>query len=168
MNKFSHRAMFLSAFIITASMLSITFYLQNYDGFVPCPLCILQRMTLGILSIIFFFGGVLPIKKMGNIFLSVSASLVTLIGMILSGRQVWLQHLPPDKNADCGVSLQYLLNVLPFDQVISKIFQGTAECSQKGWEFLHLSLAEWSLICFVGLFIFCVFIIFYRRLSPLL
>jgi len=157
MNKLSQRALYLIGFLLTAALLGITFYLQSYDGFIPCPLCILQRMTLCLLGIIFFLGCALNLKKIGHIFLSLLASSITLIGIFLSGRQVWLQHLPVNENTDCGVSLRYLINVLPFDQVISKILRGTAECSQKGWEFLHFSLAEWSLFCFIGFLFFCLF-----------
>lgn len=157
MKKISLRRHYFISFIFTAVLLGITFYLQNFDGFIPCPLCILQRITLAILGIIFFVGCVFRFKQIGNILLASLASLFALIGVLLSGRQVWLQHLPPDKNADCGASLQYLIHVLPFDQVISKVLQGTAECAQKGWEFLNLSLASWSLICFIGFFIFSLF-----------
>ncbi len=150
------RGIFLLGFLLTTILLGVTFYLQNYAGFVPCPLCILQRITLGVLGVIFFLGVVLPGKKWGVIFFSVLGSVVSLIGIVLSGRQVWLQHFP-SKHADCGASLQYLIQALPFDQVISKIMYGTAECSQKGWEFLHLSLAEWSLISFLGFLCICLF-----------
>jgi|SRR5579872_1251105 len=155
MNKYSPRVSYLIAFMVIAIMLGITLYLQNFEGFIPCPLCILQRIALGILGILFFVGFIFNPKKAGNIFLSILAGLFALSGAFLSGRQVWLQHFP-DKNADCGASLQYLIRALPVDQVLSKILHGTAECAQKGWEFLHLSLAEWSLICFVGFFIFCL------------
>lgn len=157
MNKISQRKLNVIGFIIAAILIGTTFYLQQFDGFIPCPLCILQRITLGLLGIVFFIGAVFSFKKTGQIILSTFASLVALLGTFLSGRQVWLQHLPPDKNADCGASLQYLIHVLPFDQVISKILQGTAECAQKGWEFFNLSLASWSLICFIGFFIFCLY-----------
>jgi disulfide bond formation protein DsbB len=117
-------------------------------------------MTLALLGILFLTGSLLPFRKTANLFLSGLTSLVSLLGIFLSGRQVWLQHLPPDKNADCGASLQYLIHVLPFDQIISRILKGTAECAQKSGEFLLLSLAEWSLICFTGFFIFCLYLTF--------
>ncbi len=156
MNTSSQRKSYLIGFIVTAILLSVTFYLQQFEGFIPCPLCILQRMTLGLLGAMFLIGAILNVKKIGNSLLSLLAALIALLGTFLSGRQVWLQHLPPDKNADCGASLQYLMHVLPFDQLISRILQGTAECTQKGWTFLHISLAGWSLICFIGFFVFCL------------
>jgi disulfide bond formation protein DsbB len=156
MNKISERRYYFLGFIITIIVLGVTYYLQDFDGFIPCPLCILQRITLTLLSILFLIGSIFAFKKIGNFLLSFFASLISLLGIFFSGRQVWLQHFP-NKNADCGASLQYLIHVLPFDQVVSKVLQGTAECAQKGWEFLTLSLAEWSLICFVGFFLFCMF-----------
>lgn len=159
MKKLSLRTLYFMGFILTASLLCITFYLENFDGFVPCPLCILQRIILVLLGIVFLMGMLFAVKRLGNMLLSLLASVFALIGIFLSGRQVWLQHMPPDKNADCGANLQYLIHVLPFDQVLAKILHGTAECAQKGWEFLQLSLAEWSLICFIGFFILSLFLI---------
>ncbi len=151
------RLFYVIGFIITALLLGTTFYLQNVEGFTPCPLCILQRVTLCLLSTVFFVGSVLDPQKKGNLFLGLLSALLSLIGIFFSGRQVWLQHFSSDKNADCTASLQYLLHVLPFNQVISKIFQGSGECTKRSWEFLNLSLAEWSLICFIVFFIACLF-----------
>lgn len=156
MKMLSQRAAYLLGFIITVALLSMTFYLQKFDGFVPCPLCILQRLALACLGVMLLLGWMAGNRKISSLLIGILASLFSLIGILLAGRQVWLQHLPPDKNADCGVSLEYLINALPFDQVVSRVLRGSAECSQKGWEFLQLSMAEWSLICFIAFFLFCL------------
>ncbi len=153
MNMPSERSTYFLGFIFSVLLLGITFYIQRFDGFTPCPLCILQRFALISFSGFFFLGFVFGRQKFVSLFMSIFASLVSLIGILLSGRQVWLQHLPASRHEDCGASLSYLIQALPFDQVIVKIMQGTAECSKKGWDFLHLSLAEWSLIVFVILFL---------------
>lgn len=159
MKRLSRRPLYLIGFLCTVVLLGIAFYLQQFDGFAPCPLCILQRMTLALLGILFLIGSIFSFKKSGALFLGILMSLVAFMGIFLSGRQVWLQHLPPDKNADCGASLQYLIHVLPFDQIISRVLTGTAECAREGGTFFLLSLAEWSLLCFIGFFIFSVFLI---------
>jgi disulfide bond formation protein DsbB len=156
MNMLSHRTTYFWGSLIAFALLGMTFYLQKFDGFIPCPLCILQRVTLGTLCVIFLLGWIFSQRKWLMLVIDLLANLVSIIGILLSGRQVWLQHLPASDNADCGVSLQYLIHALPFDQIIAKIIQGTAECSQKSWEFLNLSLAEWSLICFIFFFLFCL------------
>ena len=156
MTRLSERSTYLLSFLLTAGLLGITFYLQKFDGFIPCPLCILQRITLGSLYVIFLLAWLLGTKKIVSFVFALLASLISLLGILLSGRQVWLQHLPKDKNAGCGVSLQYLMHALPFKEVVAKVMQGTAECSEKGWEFLNLSLASWSLIWFVIFFGLCL------------
>jgi protein dithiol:quinone oxidoreductase len=150
MNMLSRRFVYFLGFIAITLLLSGAFYLEKYDGFNPCPLCVLQRIDVAFLGIVFFMGAVIPFKKIGSVILGFISLFVALIGIFLAGRQVWLQHLPPNSNADCGVSLQYLMHVLPLDEVMKKVLQGTAECSQTGWELMHISLAEWSLACFVG------------------
>ncbi|HSW93099.1 MAG TPA: disulfide bond formation protein B [Gammaproteobacteria bacterium] len=159
MKRLSQRRLYLIGFLFILALLGIAFYLQQFDGFAPCPLCILQRITLALLGMLFFIGSVFSFKKVGTFFWGMLTSLVALLGVFLSGRQVWLQHLPPDKNADCGASLQYLIHVLPFDQIISRVLTGTAECGREGGTFFLLSLADWSLLCFIGFFIFCLFLI---------
>jgi disulfide bond formation protein DsbB len=152
----SLRWTYLFGFILITILLSVAFFLQTYEGIQPCPLCILQRIDMALLGVVFFFGIVSNVKKAGHLFISLFASLISLAGIFLSGRQVWLQHLPMDKNADCGASFQYLMHVLPLDQLITKILQGTAECSQVGSQFLYLSMAEWSLLWFIVFFILCL------------
>ncbi len=145
----SLRMTYFICFMIVAFLIATSVYLQKYDGIIPCPLCLLQRIDLALLGILFFFGCAFSIKRCGAWFVGVLALIVSSAGILLAGRQVWLQHLPPDKNADCGVNLQYLLHVLPYDQVFAKIMQGSAECAQKSWQFLSISLAEWSLLFFI-------------------
>ena len=150
----SQRMAYLIGFIIILILIGVGFYLQIYDGITPCPLCILQRMTLGMLGVIFFFGAVVKTKKFGQRFIASFAMIISLLGIFLSARQVWLQHLPFDKNSDCGASLNYLLHVLPLTEVAQKVLAGSAECSVINWQFLHLSLADWSLCWFILLLIF--------------
>jgi len=152
---FSPRLTYLIGFIIVCISMGATAYLQTHYGITPCPLCILQRIVLALLGIVFFFGATLQLKKVGRIFFDVLASAFATMGVLLAGRQVWLQHMP-SQGTDCGASLQYMLQALPLNQVLQKVFAGSAECSRVDWRFLSLSLAEWSLICFVVLLFIAV------------
>lgn len=153
MKMLSYRTISFIGFVLTLALLGLSFYLQVYEGFTPCPLCILQRLGMAILAILFLLGVIL---KKGRLLIAFLAGLISLSGILLAGRQIWLQHLPPNSSADCGMSLQYLMHVLPFDQVIKKVLEGTAECSQTGWQWLGISLAEWSLVWFIFFFIICL------------
>lgn len=150
--KLSSRVLYVVGFLIIAMLLGLSVYLQTHDGVTPCPLCILQRIVLGFLGVVFFFGAALNLKRWGRLFISVLATLVAGCGIFLAGRQVWLQHISSMNHTECGASLQYMLQILPLNEVIAKIFQGGAECAQVTWRFLNFSLAEWSLFWFILLF----------------
>ena len=85
-------------------------------------------------------------------------------GMGFAGRQVWLQHFPTLDQNECGVSLTYMAKVLPFNQLLDKILQGTAECTKVGFEFLHFNMAEWALIWFIVFFFFSIYL-FLREMA---
>jgi protein dithiol:quinone oxidoreductase len=72
-------------------------------------------------------------------------------GAALAGRQVWLQSLPKDQVPACGMGLDYMLDTLPFTDVLRKVLEGSGECAEKSWEFLHLSIAGWTLVFFIAM-----------------
>ena len=141
------RLSYLLGFVAAGILLATSIYLQFYDGFVPCPLCELQRVAFALLGILFFIGLFLYTNSWGRRLTNIFIFITTLAGAFFAGRQIWLQHFP-SANTECGVSLSYMMKVLSFNELLQKIFEGTAECSQSGWTFMSLNMAEWSLICF--------------------
>lgn len=165
MKSLSYRFICFIGFSLIAVLLMLAFSIEEYYSINPCPLCILQRVDLVFLGIIFLFGASLNLNKAGQIFIGIFVSIISLSGIALALRQVWLQHLPPNSSSDCGASLQYLMKILPFDQVVRKVLEGSAECSQTTWEFLHISMAGWSLIWFVIFFLFGVYLLT-KKIKP--
>lgn len=146
--------------MIIVLLLTTSAYLQMFDGFAPCPLCTLQRFAFFLLGFWFFFGIFLHEKRWGRIFVNMLAAVTAILGILLAGRQIWLQHTMPANSNECVVSLQYMLEAFPLSQVIQKVLlEGSAECTKRGWEFLHLNMAEWSLVWFAVLFLMIVTII---------
>lgn len=152
----SIRLTYLLGFITILTVLSLGAYLQAYEGISPCPLCILQRITFAILGIVFFVGMTAYLQTILHIITSLFAAALSMIGALLAGRQAWLQHLPPNQNGDCGASLEYMLRAFPLNEVFHRVVKGGTECSLVEWKLLGLSLADWSLICFAGLFILSI------------
>ncbi len=154
------RSTYLLGFIAISVLLLTSLYLQFFEGIIPCPLCTLQRLSFGLLGLWFLIGMALHAKRGARLFINFLCSITSVIGIFFAGRQIWLQHFPSPDNAECGVSLQYLMQVLPMNQVFQKIFEGSAECSRRGWEFLHLNMAEWALIWFILFFLItlCLFL----------
>lgn len=155
----SKRFLYGLGFFIVCLLLLTGMYIQKVDGFNPCPLCMLQRFVFALLGLFFLIGVFVHKQKIISMVVDMAAFLLSLAGIFFAGRQIWLQHfLPPDAN-ECGVSIQYMLQVLPFHEVLVKIFQGSAECTQDGWRFLFLNMAEWSMIWFVFFLIFSFYLI---------
>lgn len=158
------RSTYFIGFLMISILLLTSIYLQLFEGILPCPLCTLQRLSFGLLGIWFIIGILIHAKRPGRLFINFMCGLTSSLGVFLAGRQVWLQHFPSANNSECGVSLQYMMQVLPVNQVFQKIFEGTAECSQRGWEFLRLNMAEWALICFI-LFLILALYLFIKELK---
>ena len=71
-----------------------------------------------------------------------------------AGRQVWLQHQPSDQLPSCLPSLDYMVDVLPVFEMLTLLFSGTADCAKVTWTFLGLSIAECTLLAFIGFALF--------------
>jgi disulfide bond formation protein DsbB len=152
------RKIYFAGFIIVVAILLTSIYFQVFDGIMPCPLCILQRFSFGILGVLFLIGMACS-KHVCHMIINILCALASLLGIALAGRQVWLQHFPSANSSECGVSLEYMMQVLPMNEVVQKIFSGSAECTQRGWEFLNLNMAEWALICFAGFLLLSIYLI---------
>lgn len=153
---FSYRLVNLWSFLAVVGLLAGAAYLQYFQNIIPCPLCLFQRLAFAVLGIVVLIGALFRLNTLGRIMISSLAFSVSLLGMITAGRQVWLQHVPPSPMETCGTSLSYMLDVLPVTDVIAKVFQGGSECSLVGWQIFGLSLAEWSMLCFIGFVVISV------------
>jgi len=154
----------LLGFVITASMFGAAMYMQHVMYLDPCPLCIVTRVIVLILAVLFL--GAFVINPMGNGMRKVFGGLFTLAslsGVIVSSRHSWLQHFPPSSEASCGPGLSYWMDNLPAWNVVENVFKGTAECSAVSWTFLSLSIPEWSLIFFIGFLFFSLRLLFKGR-----
>ena len=148
----SQRWLYSIAFLTIVLLLLFSVYLQIFKGVIPCPLCTLQRLTFGLLGIIFVIGVLVARFRISRFVINGCAAFTSLLGIFLAGRQIWLQHFPSAATEECGVSIQYMMQILPLREVIPKIFQGSVECSQQGWSFFYLDMAEWAFIWF-GIFL---------------
>ncbi|AOY89050.1 disulfide bond formation protein DsbB [Marinobacter salinus] len=140
-------------FVVCAGLLGVAFYMEHVMGLEPCPLCWLQRfgfMGAGAVSLLAFLHGPkgFGIRIYGGL-LAVTAG----AGLGVAGRQLWLQSLPADQVPACGPSVEYMLEVLPFFEVLSTALRGTGDCAEVVWRFLGLSIPGWTAVFFALLVI---------------
>jgi disulfide bond formation protein DsbB len=80
-------------------------------------------------------------------------------GIGIAGRHVWLQNLPPDQVPDCGMGLNYMLETMPFGQVLAQVFYGSGECAEVDWLFLGLSMPAWTLLWYTGITVVTIIVL---------
>ncbi|MBX3708405.1 MAG: disulfide bond formation protein B [Gammaproteobacteria bacterium] len=152
------RSTYLLGLGAVSALLLTSIYFQLFEGMMPCPLCTLQRIAFILLGILFLAGTLTHSKHLVRLIINTLCLLVSIAGIFFAGRQVWLQHFPSANNTECGVSIQYMMHVLSMNEVLEKVFAGSAECTQRGWEFLHLNMAEWALLWFIGFSIMAIYL----------
>jgi len=149
---------YLAGFLICGGLILYALYLQYYEYQNPCPLCLLQRVVYIALMVVFLLGALHGPRRTGAVVYSTLLVLVSLIGAGVAARHVWLQHLPKDKVPECGPGLGYILDRFPLVNALEKIFRGSGECAEAGWRLMGLSIAEWSLVWFILLGAYAVFV----------
>jgi disulfide bond formation protein DsbB len=132
-----------------AALLGYGFYLQYFDGQDPCPLCLVQRGFYFGLLFVFLAAAIHGPKRVGGIVYGLLGLLLAAGGAGTAGRQVWLQHLPPELVPKCGPDLYYMLDNFPLAKTVTNLFKGSGQCAEVTWRALGLSIAEWSLGFFV-------------------
>jgi disulfide bond formation protein DsbB len=140
-----------------ALLLGYGYYLQYGKGLEPCPLCLLQR---GFFYAVLAVFAVAAIHGRGKIVYASLAALLAAGGIAAAGRQVWLQHLPPDQVPQCGPDLFFMLENFPLSRTLKTLISGTGECAVVDWTFLGLSIAEWSAVWFAALFCYALWLAF--------
>lgn len=148
--KFTYRQLNLFAFLATILMIFSALALQVWYHLNPCPLCILQRVAFMLLAVLFLIAAILPQFARRFYWQPSLIIIVSLSGLGVALRQLWLQHLPAGMAPSCGPGLNYLLENFPLSQVTHMVLWGSGECAIVDWRFLGLSMAGWSAICLLG------------------
>jgi disulfide bond formation protein DsbB len=145
-------------FLACAGLIGFALYLQHYQNQDPCPLCILQRVVYIVLMAVFLVAALHGPARTGALIYGGLLLVTAGIGAAIASRHVWLQLLPPDRVPECGPGLEFTLRKFPLYQALEKIFAGSGQCAEGGWKFLGLTIAGWSLVWFVVLGAFAVYL----------
>lgn len=156
---------YLVGFAVCAALLAFAYYLQYVEYQEPCPLCLLQRAVYYSMAAVFVVGAIHGPGAVGASIYSAILLLLASGGVVVAGRQVWLQLLPKDQVPACGPGLNYLLERFPLADALKRVFAGSGECAESGWSFLGLTIAGWSLVWFVllGALAVVVAVVAWRR-----
>jgi disulfide bond formation protein DsbB len=135
--------------LLPVLLLAFGLYLQHVVGLEPCPMCIVQRYLMCLITLV-AAGGAMR-KGTGSHLLSWAAALVlSLMGAYVAARQSWLQWYPPEE-VSCGRDFYGMIETFPLKRAIPMIFRGGGDCTQVDWTLLGGSIANWSFLAFVGM-----------------
>lgn len=154
----SPRRVFTVLSAVCIGLLAFGLYLQHVVGLVPCPMCIVQRYALFLIAIIAGLTALSDKKGFhigGAVLLLASAG----FGAFVAARQSWLQWYPPEV-VTCGRDFYGMIENFPLQRAVPMIFKGSGDCSKVDWTFLGGSIANWSFVCFTGIAVLSLALIF--------
>jgi disulfide bond formation protein DsbB len=139
----------LLGFLACVGLLGYAYFAQYVLRLDPCPLCIFQRVGVLALGLLFMLAAVHGPKRWGRTVYAVLIALTALATIGVAVRQLYIQSLPAGSVPSCGAGLDYMLKVLPLQEVLSKVLSGSGECAKVDWRLFGLAMPAWVLIAAV-------------------
>lgn len=136
--------------LVCFALLAVAFYMEYQMMLEPCPLCMMQR-------IVFFSVGVVSLlsacraRPSWHRKLAWPIIVLSLLGVALALRHLYLQNLPADELPACLPGLSYMVEVFPWQDVMQAMILGTGDCGEVTWTFLGISIPGWTLVAFAGM-----------------
>ncbi len=135
----------------TLSLLIIisSFIMQYGFKLEPCSLCIIDRVVVIGMAILFFIAFLHNPKRVWQLIYSLLGFLMAVIGIAVTARHLWLLQLPPEQVPECGPGLSYLIDTMPLKDALTIVLKGSSECTKNVPYFLGLSLPLWTMVAFI-------------------
>ncbi len=145
---FSSRTVFLSLAIAALSLLGAGLLLGELLHLHPCYFCNFQRLLYLVLAFFALCGALIPNwPRLWSALVGLTAG----GGVLIAAQHSWMQYAP-SLVTECGFGeptlIEQIINGL--SSIWPFMFMVTGFCTNKEWDFLGLSLANWSGLCFLG------------------
>ncbi|MDW5377400.1 disulfide bond formation protein B [Halomonas sp. HP20-15] len=141
----------LAGLAFCALMMAVALALQYVVGLEPCPLCIFQRIAVIAAALVFLVAAIHNPRGWGGGVYGLLGLVAVAGGIAVAGRHVWLQSLPADQVPSCGPGLDYMMEVMPMWDVLSRVLSGSGECAAVEGVWLGVTLPQWTLVGFLVL-----------------
>ncbi len=145
------RSLFFLVFIACAMVIGTVVYLQRVFGLTPCVLCLWQRAAFAVSGLLAVVAALHSPGSLGCRIYAALILLVTLLGAVVAGGQVWLQTATPDEAIALLAFAEHVLAALARLDLVDGLHQHTVMCAEIFWTLFGISLPEWSLLAFVAL-----------------
>ena len=155
---FSGKSGYLLGFVGSFGLVALALWIQTRYQLNPCPLCISQRMVFMGLGLLFLITAFVKANTLLSKFFTLLLVLTALGGAGVAIRHWWLQAHRDSIIADCGVGFDYMFENFPLQKALTLVFRGTGDCAAIDWTFLGLSLPQMSLLAYLGLAVYAVYL----------
>ena len=162
--RWNFRPQMLLGFLCCAALLAYALHVQYNMLMFPCPLCILQRAAFVLMGVFFLVAGLHSPGPFGRKFYVLLIALAAALGAGIAGFHLRIQYLPSNDIPLCaGLGLEYMIEAMPLQEVVQRVFTPSGECAKIDWQWLGLSMPGWTLLWYLGLGIGALWAGFRRR-----
>ncbi len=155
------RAWFVTLGLGCLGLVAFGMELQNMLRLSPCPLCIFQRVLYIVIAVIGLLGFAFPVGRL--LWCALIVALAAL-GFGVAAYQTWMQafpHLAPECSFTDPNIFERIVDWLGMQ--MPSLFLATGFCTSREWEFLGLSMANWSVVIFAAIALYATLL--FRRKS---
>ena len=147
---FTPRGLFAATGVAAAGLVAGGLVLAYTMNLAACPLCILQRMLYLLLVFEAIGAWALAGPALPRRAAALGMTATALTGAGIAAYQTWLQRFA--KGVSCTADQPWWESFVNWaGSQWPLMFEASGLCSEAGWKFLGLSIAEWSLIAFTSM-----------------
>lgn len=158
MSRLSPRLLFLGLFLICTGLLAYGLYLQHVVGLEPCPMCVMQRYAFALIGAVALLAAAHGPQRNGTVVYGLLTLASAVAGAAVAAQQTRLQLQPPSL-AECGPGFAYMMESFGLAEALPMIFSGAGDCAASDWTFLGLTIANWSLLCFIAIALYSLWLV---------
>ncbi len=155
------RAWFATLGLGCLGLVAVGMEMQALLHLAPCPLCIFQRLLYIVIGLVGLLGFCLPA---GRMLWAALAGGFGLLGFGVAAYQTWMQAYP-ELAPECSFTDPNLIERLVdwLGMAWPSMFLATGFCTSRDWEFLGMSMANWSALVFAGIVAYAAWLFMRRR-----
>jgi disulfide bond formation protein DsbB len=147
---FTPRGLFAATGLTAVGLVAGGLILAHTMNLAACPLCILQRMLYLLLALEAVAAWALAGSVLTRRVAALGMLATTLTGVWIAAYQTWLQRWA--KGVSCTADQPWWEAFVNWaGSQWPLMFEASGLCSEAGWKFLGLSIAEWSLVAFTSM-----------------
>lgn len=133
-------------FLLCLTLVLASFYFQYVLNLTPCPLCMMQRVMLCVMTVLAAFSFFFSKKIYWR--LHQGMLLCSALGLYFAGRQLYIMYIAGHDLA-CAPGLEMVLKYFPLKDIAYLLFWGSGDCAKITWRLLSMPMAFWSFLSFL-------------------